>query len=415
MNHTLISQALEDGSQLQPQLSVLEVRVMHERYPDPLALSFAGTRNKGIATTSKGNYAAGQAKVMKCYNWLGEGHMAKQCTQPKRPRNFTWFKEKLMLIEAQEADCDDLSSAKAVLMANLSSGDLDVLSEDVVVPDIFLHGDYSFKEDLLVMVLRSFVVVCVLAIMVGVNILPSASGSKPLGNTKKNRISEPPSSNQKNKVKEHPRKVKSSFNKMSSISKPISNAHVKHSIKNVKFESIYAFCNKCLFNDNHDMFVIDYVNVVQIVRNDHIAKIIGYEDYQMGNIIISQVYYMEGLGYNLLFMEKFCDSDLKVAFHKHTCFIRDLKDSKPVNLLSKPSFSFLTCSSSFISEGISEEGIDFEESFVLVARIEAMRIFIMFAAHMNMIVYQMDMKTTFLNGILREEVYVSQPDGFVEP
>ncbi|GJY13675.1 retrovirus-related pol polyprotein from transposon TNT 1-94, partial [Tanacetum coccineum] len=61
-----------------------------------------------------------------------------------------------------------------------------------------------------------------------------------------------------------------------------------------------------------------------------------------------------------------------------------------------------------------EEGIDFDESFALVARLEVVRIFLVFAAYMNMIVYQMDVKTTFLNGILREEVYVSQPDGFVD-
>ncbi|GKF29059.1 retrovirus-related pol polyprotein from transposon TNT 1-94, partial [Tanacetum coccineum] len=61
-----------------------------------------------------------------------------------------------------------------------------------------------------------------------------------------------------------------------------------------------------------------------------------------------------------------------------------------------------------------EKGIDFEESLAPVARLDAIRIFIAYAAHMNMIIYQMDVKTTFLNGILREEVYVSQPDGFVD-
>ncbi|GKD83725.1 putative ribonuclease H-like domain-containing protein, partial [Tanacetum coccineum] len=61
-----------------------------------------------------------------------------------------------------------------------------------------------------------------------------------------------------------------------------------------------------------------------------------------------------------------------------------------------------------------DKGIDFEESFTPVARIEAIRIFLAFAAYKNMIVYQMDVKMTFLNGILREEVYVSQPDGFVD-
>ncbi|GKF57282.1 retrovirus-related pol polyprotein from transposon TNT 1-94 [Tanacetum coccineum] len=62
-----------------------------------------------------------------------------------------------------------------------------------------------------------------------------------------------------------------------------------------------------------------------------------------------------------------------------------------------------------------EERIDFEESFAPVARLEAIRIFLVFAAHMNMVVYQMDVKTAFLNGNLREEVYVIQPDGFMDP
>nr|GFA08647.1 retrovirus-related Pol polyprotein from transposon TNT 1-94 [Tanacetum cinerariifolium] len=61
-----------------------------------------------------------------------------------------------------------------------------------------------------------------------------------------------------------------------------------------------------------------------------------------------------------------------------------------------------------------EEGIDFEESFAPVARLEAIQIFLAYAAHRNMVVYQMDVKTTFLNGNLREDVYVSQPDGFVD-
>ncbi|GJZ41429.1 retrovirus-related pol polyprotein from transposon TNT 1-94 [Tanacetum coccineum] len=62
-----------------------------------------------------------------------------------------------------------------------------------------------------------------------------------------------------------------------------------------------------------------------------------------------------------------------------------------------------------------EEGIDFEESFAPVARIEAIRIFIANAASKNMTIYQMDVKTAFLNGELKEEVYVSQPEGFVDP
>ncbi|GJV99390.1 retrovirus-related pol polyprotein from transposon TNT 1-94 [Tanacetum coccineum] len=59
-----------------------------------------------------------------------------------------------------------------------------------------------------------------------------------------------------------------------------------------------------------------------------------------------------------------------------------------------------------------EEGIDFEESFAPVVRIEAIIIFIANAATKNMIIYQMDVKTAFLNGDIQEEVFVSQPEGF---
>ncbi|GJS19803.1 retrovirus-related pol polyprotein from transposon TNT 1-94 [Tanacetum coccineum] len=126
---------------------------------------------EGNATSSRGNTTSGQARVVKCYNCQGEGHMTRQCTQPKRPRNAAWYKEKAMLAEAQEAgqildeeqlvfladlgisagqaqtiiphnaafqtedldtydsDCDDLSTAQAVLMANISNYGSDIISE----------------------------------------------------------------------------------------------------------------------------------------------------------------------------------------------------------------------------------------------------------------------------------------------
>ncbi|GKA11984.1 copia protein [Tanacetum coccineum] len=92
-------------------------RVMRERYPDPLALHgenpidcinkaltfMSAVASRGNATNIRGTNAVGQPRVVKCYNCQGEGHMARQCTQPKRPRNAAWFKEKLMLAESQEA------------------------------------------------------------------------------------------------------------------------------------------------------------------------------------------------------------------------------------------------------------------------------------------------------------------------
>ncbi|GKB50264.1 retrovirus-related pol polyprotein from transposon TNT 1-94 [Tanacetum coccineum] len=72
--------------------------------------------------------------------------------------------------------------------------------------------------------------------------------------------------------------------------------------------------------------------------------------------------------------------------------------------------------SRLVAKGYAQkEGIDFEESFAPVARLEAVRLFIAYAAHKSFIVYQMDVKTSFLYGPLKEEVYVNQPDGFVDP
>ncbi|GKD07496.1 retrovirus-related pol polyprotein from transposon TNT 1-94, partial [Tanacetum coccineum] len=65
--------------------------------------------------------------------------------------------------------------------------------------------------------------------------------------------------------------------------------------------------------------------------NDNIARIMGYGDYQLGNVTISRVYYVEGFGHNLFFVGQFCDADLEVAFRKNTCFIRNLEG---VDLLS---------------------------------------------------------------------------------
>nr|GFA98755.1 retrovirus-related Pol polyprotein from transposon TNT 1-94 [Tanacetum cinerariifolium] len=72
--------------------------------------------------------------------------------------------------------------------------------------------------------------------------------------------------------------------------------------------------------------------------------------------------------------------------------------------------------SRLVAKGYAQkEGVDFEESFAPVARLEAVRWFITYAAHKSFTIYQMDVKTAFLYGPLKEEVYVNQPDGFVDP
>ncbi|GJU12160.1 retrovirus-related pol polyprotein from transposon TNT 1-94 [Tanacetum coccineum] len=472
----------------------------------------------------------------------------------------------------------------------------------------------------------------------------SASGSKPLGNTKKNRISSPTSRNKKNKVEDHLRTVKPSLNKKNRVSEPVCNANVKHSVLNANSELICATCNECkvftnvgyswkpigrtftidtntcpltrntsttvvppkkpisptvvkktLPNSNYSGKLKDITNIGSsnksksveskisnnsepnkigdpmfsllhllpmsilgrsnlplvpglgllkhmtgqcsqlinfvskfigtiIFGNEHVAATRGYGDYQIGNVMISRVYYVEGLGHNLFSVGKFCDSDLKVEFCKHTYFVHSLEgvdllkgyrgsnlytlsleemmQSSPICLLSKASkneswrtrlimetihvkFDELTAMASkqfdlgpkpqlmtprtissrlvhnpfstipyvpptkndwdllfqpmfdeyvnpppsvisliklhplrarLVAKGYrQEEGIDFKESSVPVARIEAIKIFIANTANKNMTIYQMDVMIAFLKGDLRKKVYVSQPKGFVDP
>nr|GEW98900.1 hypothetical protein [Tanacetum cinerariifolium] len=374
-------------------------------------------------------------------------------------------------------------------------------------------------------------------------------------------------------------------------------------------------CSKHMTGDRSQLtnFVNKFLGTVKF-GNDHVAKIMGYGDYKIGNVAISRVYFMEGLGHNLFSVGQFCDSDLEVAFCQHTCFIRHLegidllngsrgnnlytlslgdmmavngkkyilvivddysrftwvkclrsKDEAPdfiikflkmiqvrlkvpvcrirtdngtefvnqtlreyyeqvsishetsvarsphvdppspkviapiadvippeqaestgspssttvdqdapspsksqttpetqppvippdveednhdievAHMRNDPLFgmpipevasdqSLSTVSSHTIVhpnhqisqhnskwtkdhplDNIIEEGIDFENSFAPVARLEDIRIFLAYAAHKNMVVYQMDVKTVFSNGNLREEIYVRQLDGFVDP
>nr|GEW91835.1 retrovirus-related Pol polyprotein from transposon TNT 1-94 [Tanacetum cinerariifolium] len=409
-------------------------------------------------------------------------------------------------------------------------------------------------------------------------------------NTKKDKIQQTPSKAKKNKLKAYPRNVRTSSQNKKSVVNTKDIASVLNSKLNVKSNLQCVTCNGCLFSDNHDSCVLEYINtvnarvksksikkplkrkVVQIVLwyldsgcfkhmtedrsqltnfvnkllckvkfdNDHVAKIMGYGNYKIGNVTILRVYFVEGLRHNLFSIGQFCDSDLKVAFRQHTCFIHNREEAvatacytqnrfivrlrhgkTPYGLLhgKLPDLSFLHVFGSLcyptndsenlgklqprvdiapafiapIAEVIApvpaestgtpspttvdqdvpstimqeqlnefkrlevwelihrpdkvmvitlkwiykvkldelggilknkallvahgyrqEEGIDFEESFSPIARLEAIRIFLTYAAHKYMVVYQMDVKTAFLNGNLLEEVYVSQPDGFVD-
>nr|GFD07020.1 integrase, catalytic region, zinc finger, CCHC-type, peptidase aspartic, catalytic [Tanacetum cinerariifolium] len=84
-------------------------------------------------------------------------------------------------------------------------------------------------------------------------------------------------------------------------------------------------CSKHMTGDRSQLvnFVQKFLGTVKF-GNDHVAKIMGCGDYQIRNVTIYRVYYVEGLGHNLFSVGQFCDSDLEVAFRQHTFFIRNL-------------------------------------------------------------------------------------------
>nr|GEW60407.1 hypothetical protein [Tanacetum cinerariifolium] len=95
-----INNQLRTSSDLRNQATIQVRRVTAQQVQGRQGQSYSGTGYKSNATSFGGNNASKQAKVVKCYNCQGEGYMATQCTQPKRPRNATWCKDKAMLAKA---------------------------------------------------------------------------------------------------------------------------------------------------------------------------------------------------------------------------------------------------------------------------------------------------------------------------
>nr|GFA81598.1 retrovirus-related Pol polyprotein from transposon TNT 1-94 [Tanacetum cinerariifolium] len=93
-----------------------------------------------------------------------------------------------------------------------------------------------------------------------------------------------------------------------------------------------------------------------------------------------------------------------------------MADSAWIESMQEELHQFYRLDSRLVAKGYAQkEGVNFEESFAPVARLEAVRLFIAYEAHKSFTVYPMDVKTAFLYGPLKEEVYVNQPDGFVDP
>nr|GEW90936.1 hypothetical protein [Tanacetum cinerariifolium] len=107
---------------------------------------------------------------------------------------------------------------------------------------------------------------------------------------------------------------------------PVSNSKINKSlVVQIVLWYLDSGCSKHMTGDRSQLinFIQIFLGIVKF-GNDHVAKIMGYGDYKIGNVTISRVYFVEGLGHNLFSVGQFCDSNLEVAFRQHTCFIRNL-------------------------------------------------------------------------------------------
>ncbi|GKA04572.1 retrovirus-related pol polyprotein from transposon TNT 1-94 [Tanacetum coccineum] len=184
----------------------------------------------------------------------------------------------------------------------------------------------------------------------GINITTKIRRPQPRSNTKNNRVlSVSKISCIKNKeveVEEQHRNLLLS-RKKKHMSSECNN--IKLVIRNAKTEVVCAMCKQCLITSNHDViqiclwcidsgcskhmtgnlkllinFVWKFLGTVRF-GNDHVAAIMSFGDLQWVNILITRVYFAEGLGHNLFLVRQFCDSDLEVDFRRNTCFVRNLE------------------------------------------------------------------------------------------
>ncbi|GJW83835.1 retrovirus-related pol polyprotein from transposon TNT 1-94 [Tanacetum coccineum] len=320
----------------------------------------------------------------------------------------------------------------------------------------------------------------------GVKPSTSASGSQPLGDTKKDKIRQTPSSTQKNKVEAYLRKVKSSLKNKDCVVQPKGTAHVQHSKLNANSKLKCVKCNGCMLFDNHDLCVLDLINNVNARKKSKsvnksskrkVWKPTGKTRAKLSSF--TPFYHLKrDLLFQLLFDELLTpppsvdhptpeviapiadvvapepaastgspsstivdqdapspsnsqttpkiqspiipndveedNHDLDVAHMNNDMFFGIPIPEVPSDQSSTTDIihtiwiykvkldelgGILKNKALLVAHGYrQEEGIYFEESFAPVARLEAIKIFLAFAAHMNMVVYQMDVKTAFLKG-----------------
>ncbi|GKE72467.1 retrovirus-related pol polyprotein from transposon TNT 1-94, partial [Tanacetum coccineum] len=226
-----------------------------------------GTTRKYTPGASGSN--TGKQRTVICYNCKGEGHIAKQCTKPKRKRDETWFNDKVLLVQAQ-ASGQALTEEEIAFLADPGLPDIQT-SQTVITHNAAYQADDLDAYD---------------------------SDCDELNSAK--------------------------IALMANLSRNGSDALTE--VVQIVLWYLDSGCSKHMTGDRSQLtnFISKFLGTVKF-GNDQVAKIMGYGDYQIGNVTISRVYYVEGLGHNLFSVGQFCDSNLEVAFRQHTCFIRNLE------------------------------------------------------------------------------------------
>nr|GEW13534.1 integrase, catalytic region, zinc finger, CCHC-type, peptidase aspartic, catalytic [Tanacetum cinerariifolium] len=305
-----------------------------------------------VAARAEGNATGHNGNQIRCYNCRGVGHFARNCTVRQRRRDVAYLQTQLLIAQKEEAgtqlqaedfdlmaaaaDLDEIEevNANCILMANLqqaSTSEADkslakhkaleweikrllraVVSQDImsIVQNNSVDETSNLqtelhvrKNDLKIVSLKRRMNMLKFG-MIGVDNTKTGR-PQPRSNTKNDRVpSASKSSRSKNKdveVEEHHRKLLLSRNKK----------HMSYECNNVK-----------LATQNVKSKV--FLGTVRF-GNDHVAAIMGFGDLQWGNILITRVYFVQGLGHNLFLVGQFCDSDLEDAFRRNTCFVRNLE------------------------------------------------------------------------------------------
>nr|GEW54855.1 integrase, catalytic region, zinc finger, CCHC-type, peptidase aspartic, catalytic [Tanacetum cinerariifolium] len=223
--------------------------------------------------------------------------------------------------------------------------------------------------------------------------------------------------------------------KKQNIWKPTS--HVFTEVVQIVLRYLDSGCLKYMTGNRSQLmnFVIKFLGTVRF-KNDHIARIMRYGNYQLGNVTISRVYNVEGLGHNLFSVGQFYNADLEVAFWKNTCFIHNLDDvdlifrSRDTNLYTislnymlKTSLIYLLSKASKTKSWLWHHRLSHlnfstlnklsKDDLARVPVAAAPRVVDLANSPVSTSIDQDAPSTTFLNGELKEDVYVSQPEGFV--